>query len=99
MPDLESTTDLEAFMDLGGKQIHANGVTETAIFEDEYQRTDQFGTLVIETSAPRLTLPTHKSVEMGLEHGDEVIVDDVCYLIKEIKPDGTGMSEIRLIEQ
>lgn len=87
-------------MDLGGVQVHINGLPTTVLFDNEYQRADQFGRITIQTSAPMATLPTHVAESLGVEQNSQVITpDDKCYLVKEVKADGLGMTEIRLVLQ
>ena len=87
-------------MDVGGVACFVNGLPATIIFENEYARTDQFGNVVIETSAPQVNIPTHTAEALGVAHGSEVLTpDDKTWIVKEISPDGLGMTELRLVEK
>ncbi len=65
-----------------------NGIYDNAFIED------QQGQIQIETLEPQIMVKT--SDVTGLTHGETMTVNSVAYKVKEIQPDGTGITRILL---
>lgn len=76
----------------------AAAVTVSGIFDADYNLlTNPLLDEGMEGASPRLLLPS-ADLPAGAGHGDTLTIAAVSYTVVEIKPDGTGMSEVRLQE-
>lgn len=68
------------------------GVAVTSLFDDEYAEEDE-----MEGHDPRLTC---KSADLpsSLTHGTEVSIEDRAFIVRGIRPDGTGVTVLDLQE-
>lgn len=100
---LETSSDLDAFFDTdthgvsvsytpsGGSSSSING-----ILNNEYQLVDA-GEVGVEAQVPVLTVKT--SDVSAVAHGDTFVISSTTYKAVNIRPDGTGITEIMLEEQ
>lgn len=71
--------------------------TVTGIFDNPYLAADAGG--FVEFTATSPTFITRTSAITGVAYGDTLTIDSVTYLIREVMPDGTGMTTLALEEQ
>lgn len=71
--------------------------TVTGIFDNPYLAADAGGIVEFNASSP--TFMTRTSAITGASYGDELVIDSVTYVIREVMPDGTGMTTLALEEQ
>ena len=93
----ESADDLLAMLDTDDFAVTATltgGSTAKGIFEDEYEALD-FDGVVVGSTAPTFTCRTTDlpSITLGTT---TATINSVAYVITESRPDGTGMSTLRL---
>lgn len=86
------TEDLSAFLADFGETVTLDGVSVAAIFDAEYATADVG--FDVSVSGPALTLPTTSVPAAPV--GKAAVVQSVTYSVAEHKPDGTGMSVLRL---
>jgi hypothetical protein len=79
--------------------VHTGGTAAfSAIFDDDYRLLPaDFVEAGAEGSAPQIQAVS-ADVPAGGKQGDAVTVNATAYTVVEIKPDGTGMTVIRLQE-
>lgn len=79
--------------------VHSGGTaTFSAIFDDDYRLLpSEFIDGGAEGSAPQI-LAVSTDVPATGKHGDAVTVNAKAYRVVEFKPDGTGMTVVRLQE-
>lgn len=78
-----------ALFGVSGSQVSVNG-----IFENPYQDVNEADITGISSTMPKFTCPF--SEVSGYTEGDPVSIDTVNYIIRDIRPDGTGLAEILL---
>jgi hypothetical protein len=78
-----------------GESVTIAGQTVTAIVDVEYFESN-LGLVGQEATQPQLTLPT-ATIPSGTVEGTTVVIRTVPYKVRNIQPDGTGMSTIMLI--
>lgn len=49
---------------------------------------------IVSGSAPTFT--TETALLAGLARGDEIVIDEIAYVVGEVRPDGSGMSTVIL---
>jgi hypothetical protein len=77
-----------------GEPVVIGTTTVTAIVDLEYYEA-ALGEAGQESTQPQITLPT-ATIPTGTAEGTAVTVRNVAYTIRNIKPDGTGMTTIDL---
>lgn len=94
---IESNSDRQAYMDVFGVEVTLNpDTTKTkiqAIFDNAHIEIE--GNLsVLSTSTPMLTVRT---IDVsGVLQGHELLVENTRYRVRDIQPDGTGITQIEL---
>lgn len=71
--------------------------TVQAIFDNEHRLVDVDAGAEIISTEPTVRVKSADVAE--LSQGDRVVVAGTAYLINEIRPDGTGFSDVTLIEE
>ena len=71
-----------------------SAVTVTGIFDNPYLAADAGG--MVEFTATSPTFVTKTSSLPDIDYGDALTIDGKDYVIKEIMPDGTGMTTLSL---
>ena len=79
------------------KPLSGQSKTVTCIFDDDFESVETSGTIAFASSQPRITIPTANL--LGVAEGDKITVDTVTYVIRVVKADGTGMTELMLEKQ
>jgi hypothetical protein len=69
-----------------------------AIFDNKYTVVDKPTGMSIQTSAPNISLNL-SDLSQTPKKGDEVVIGEKTYQIKEINPDGQGGAKALLYEQ
>ena len=88
-----------AFFRLQAFGTEAMITTETSsysvrgIFENEYE-TVNVGELGVESSGPKFTAATETLP--GVADSDTIKVKEVTYTVRDVEPDGTGITTLRL---
>ena len=91
---VESATDLSAFVDTNdyGTTATFNSASISGIFENEFVESDGGLEAGIGYTVTRFICKT--TDVSGASFGDNITINSVTYSIREIRPDGTGMSEL-----
>ena len=89
------TEDFSAFLDTGefATAVTVDGNAVDAIFDNDYVAVDLDG-VVLESLGPVLLCAT-ADVSTAVQ-GTAVVVNAVNYTVAEVRPDGTGMTLLRL---
>lgn len=102
---VESDADRAAFLDpteFGSAAIYTKSggspVALNAIFDSDYFAVELGAQVPVEGSRLRLLCRDH-DLPAGAAHGDAVAVAGRSCVVREIHPDGTGMTSIILEEQ
>lgn len=77
---------------LGGSSMSLVG-----IFDNPYLAADAGGIVEFNATSPTF-MATTKSL-LGVSYGDEIEINSVTYMVREVMPDGTGMTTLALEEQ
>ena len=72
----------------------SGAVDVPGIFSRDFFSSDPGGAVSIQSTAPMFKCET--STVTGVGEGDTLTVDSVGYVVVEKRPDGTGITEIRL---
>jgi hypothetical protein len=91
---IESDSDRLMMLEVMGESILYDGSAINAIFDAEYY-TVQDGEFETESSTPGIMCRT--SDVPTAKHGDVVVRAGVTYDVVNVKPDGTGMTEMELV--
>lgn len=98
---VEDADDLAGFFDADDFAVTATltgGGTVEGIFDAEYYAAlDGIAGVAVESSQPAFTAPT--SDLSGVGQGDTLTIDGATYEVVEVKPDGTGVTTLRLLKQ
>lgn len=71
--------------------------TIVGIFDNPYLGADAGGMVEFSATSPTFTA---RDVDFpGVAHGDELVIGATTYLIREVMPDGTGITTVMLEEQ
>ena len=92
---LDPVADLEQLFanDFSIAATHS-GSTVRGIFDNEYSEADPGGEVGFTSSEPRFTCRT--SEISSAVTGDTITISGTIYTIREIMPDGTGVTELLL---
>ena len=92
---VESDADREVFVDPDafGQPVTVGGNSINAIFDNDYALVDLDG-VTLESLSPVLHCRTIDVPSVA--QGDAAIVNSVNYTVAEVRPDGTGMTLLRL---
>jgi len=67
------------------------------VFDNPYLGADAGGMVEFSATSPTFTA---RDVDFpGVAHGDQLVIDATTYLIREVMPDGTGITTVMLEEQ
>jgi len=92
---LESSDDRLQMLKSLGELVTVNGQSVYAIPENEYREIDLNGQ-IIESNLPAVICRT-EDVSSAV-HGTSVIAEGSSYTVREVRPDGTGMTTLILSE-
>ena len=73
-----------------------SATTIKAILLNDYYSVEA-GSVAVEMNQPIAVIRTADAASIA--HGDTMVMDSVTYKVNNIRPDGTGISEIQLEEQ
>lgn len=80
------------FTPVGGSPSNIVGV-----FDNPYLGADAGGMVEFSATSPTFTA---RDVDFtGAAHGDELVIGSTTYIIREVMPDGTGITTVMLEEQ
>lgn len=104
---VESAADRAAFLDadefgVTSSFTHAGGtaVEIAGIFDNDYLDLEVEGEVGVASRSPRFVCRTADLDDAGgANDGDSLVVSGVTYKVRIVKPDGTGMSELKLEKQ
>jgi len=91
---VESATDLSAYINANdfGTTATFDSNSISGIFDNEFVESDGGLEAGIGYTVTRFICQT--TDVSGASFGDTITIDSVAYKIREIRPDGTGMSEL-----
>jgi hypothetical protein len=75
-----------------GQLVTVGGESVQGLLDKDYLPV-QFGNQVIESSAPVLLVRTE---DVTVSHGTPVTIGDEDYTVREVRPDGEGMTDLVL---
>lgn len=104
---VESAADRAAFLsadDFGvaATFTHVGGsaTAVTGIFDNDYLDLEVEGEVGVASRSPRFVCRTADLDDAGgANDGDSLVVSGVTYKVRIVKPDGTGMTEMKLEKQ
>lgn len=93
MPPVESDADRAVFLNSDEFAVTAtiNGADIDGILDDEFTESNGFA-----GSRPTLLCRTKDIEDNSIEEDQTAVIEGISYTVREIQPDGTGMSLIVL---
>lgn len=102
---IETATDRALFLsadDFGVEatytSVSGGSLTVAGIFDDEYIQTDLDSPAPVSGTSPRFVCRT-ADLTSGGSFGDSLVIGGSTYLVRVIRPDGTGMTTLWLEKQ
>lgn len=68
-----------------------------ALFQNDYQTAD-VGRLSIQSNSPLFVFMTKDTDTSSLANGDSVKVGTISYVVREVQPNGYGITRVRAVE-
>lgn len=91
---VESDADRLSMLSDFGVTVTWSGTSFVGIYDSEYHDADMIGGVPFASSQPRLKCRTADVT--GVSRGTALSVDGVSVKVRNIQPDGTGMTELVL---
>lgn len=93
--------DIRAVLRAVGEDFIVRGRQYRARFRLPYERSDQSGGYVVESSAPVVRFASADVTAGNFAAGDIItrVKDDATYVVNEFRPTGTGFTDCNVYEQ